>query len=1243
MNTLDEAEPDRGRSQGPVPGTELRIALAMRGGVSLAVWIGGAMAELDLARRAMLGDQFADEDVAVKDRAMAYAELIRARGYDGLKIDVLAGASAGGLNAVIYGFAQSVGTDLEWLYDVWRENGDIWELFHPSWRATMPFRTEALLQGDARFYALVLEKLTTDKKLDPRRVTDYLTVDLAATLQAGPPLLSRPDGEDVRPRRAHFRFRRTPATPGGPFNDLPASVGATETDTELIRQLAYAARSTSSFPGAFEPASVVSWPATPSATPRQRADYEVNPATRTPENMTGVFSESSVDSTPAFYVMDGGVFDNIPIGRAIQAIADAPAAAPTRRVLVYLDPSPPARSPAATARVRRLGSGKNRHRKVMRAALVRSTLTAFRYKKTVESATDDLQELRRLQTALDDVQARRQLFIDALPGVLEQSLVGEGPAQRYLEFRCVADANRLVDLMVTPGAGLLRALVPVPRITSALSEAEAANAREDLRCALQERAEQGDLPLKTDATALASTADLFITWIRDLQQDRSASPDLDTAKAALYRIRAAALLVRDRREARALAAVLTQPPNETIKCAVTAGILWPSPLGGGACCPAELDLDEAAFWKRLEEVQQTPGRPPMENDLVVGGWKALCSVINQLGGAPTAGPSPTTPEAPGAGTGTDPGTNPVLRRLAVARLNRGSAQDVGVAASLAVGSLMSSAVPRFYTFTGDEAPLPADPDMGPDCLLPQVTAEGRAMAMDAAVAAGSPGVDDDVVHARSKLAGNQLANFAGFLSVEWRKHDWRWGRADAGAALFRMLEGMPPVSRIDQRRADLALAQARQEVAKLTVDLDRPKYRLSDLTAARRFALGSRTLLGAQRALWPLTPRAFAPPETSRFQGAPAVLVQMLLRPLLVMVPLLLRPAVLAAVLAAVALSEYAGGPHRVGAPVAVSAGILLVLSVAHSQLSLRNLRQRWERLTIPTTWDPPDSPDPISEADKRATIIRRLKRAQLLAALELVALGLVVAAFSSASGPLEDVGQALSRLTDFTVFVALVVIVLLNAGRGSFTAVKLGQRSTRDRAGWGLCAAIAAAMLAWLLLAGPIADASPDTQRIGAVAFATGVLVWAVHHYWAGTWWPPLMGAFSAAFAAAGLAWLQPRQSPPQSPTWETDLDDAALALIDVLLPFVVLAAVYVLAFATKMLAPSDAPSGAGRSTRETITTGIGLILLLAVTMMGTLAIYLSWGWLQGVPLALVLGATAAAATTLVAPFDDIVDAPTG
>src|SRR6266566_280225 len=54
MPTLD-IENDAGTVVGdkpPTPHRTLRLTLAMRGGVSLAVWIGGVVAELDLFRRA---------------------------------------------------------------------------------------------------------------------------------------------------------------------------------------------------------------------------------------------------------------------------------------------------------------------------------------------------------------------------------------------------------------------------------------------------------------------------------------------------------------------------------------------------------------------------------------------------------------------------------------------------------------------------------------------------------------------------------------------------------------------------------------------------------------------------------------------------------------------------------------------------------------------------------------------------------------------------------------------------------------------------------------------------------------------------------------------------------------------------------------------------------------------------------------------------------------------------------------
>ena len=79
---------------------ELRLALGMRGGVSLAVWIGGACAEIDKLRAAALADP----------PSPFWRQVLDASAYERVVVDVLAGASAGGLNgslyaaSIVYGF-----------------------------------------------------------------------------------------------------------------------------------------------------------------------------------------------------------------------------------------------------------------------------------------------------------------------------------------------------------------------------------------------------------------------------------------------------------------------------------------------------------------------------------------------------------------------------------------------------------------------------------------------------------------------------------------------------------------------------------------------------------------------------------------------------------------------------------------------------------------------------------------------------------------------------------------------------------------------------------------------------------------------------------------------------------------------------------------------------------------------------------------------------------------------------------
>lgn len=1182
------------------PHLELRLALAMRGGVSLAVWIGGAIAELDLARRGMRCDpDWPAGWEAEQARAQAYADLLTKLGYSDLVIDVLAGASAGGLNAVIYGFAQSVGTDLEWLRDVWEKQGDLWGLFHKQWDSSRPYRTEAVLDADHFFYRKVRDELLNQAGHPrPLLITDYLTVDLAATLQSGPPLPDRRTGADLRPRTAHFRFRRTPAHPGA-FNDMPA----TNHDSEALSRLAYAARATSSFPGAFEPAGIFSWQPTEKndlARGRESGDD-------CPENLEAVFSEIAADPTSTFDVMDGGVFDNIPIGRAVQAISDAPASNPTQRILIYLDPSPP-HAGQALAAPRAFVCG----RRQMRARFVRSALTALRYKQTVESSADDLRELNRMRDSVADVQTRRRLFLDGLPGVLTQ--INERSLQgRYRRLRVDTDAGRLCALLVAPGVGFLRALIAPPAVATALDVSNVDVVHAALAAQLGER---DAYTCERDATALVAATDLFVSWLRRYQASRNEPADaLASAKMATYRVRTLALYLRQRCEREAVTQAIgtsAPPPPDTrtvVDAAAVAHALWPvadrippSPL---------IDLaSENGLWAALA-LAEDPESDFEPMTWAAAGWQALCDAINAL------------PDCAAK--------QEILRKAHLPRqqeraLTPSTVQRLLMLASVALGHLDTTAVPDFFAFSGDQTPLAVGE-------LPAVVKQGRAQAIDAALAGRrepEPISDDDALNAQSKLAGNQLANFAGFLSADWRAHDWQWGRLDAGAALLSALrelhpqkqpEGLTEAQREHKARIETAFTHAETLVCQSYGALNHRKLTLADLPHGRRFALGARLGLGLQRALWPLTPRS-RDPQGFRLADVPGVVALIVLRPLLVLLPLLLRPPVLAGVVVV-----SAGAQHWVrettyqalglrAATFTVMTALALIL-LATRVISLVLARGRWKELT------------PQQSGGFRPAVLPLMNRRLLSGlALGLVVLALLVARLTDWSF-LAWLHDAAARATGFEA-----VVVLGALAAGNVAASRIGATSVvraendppaGDTEGWWTTAALVVLTfgLAWLASLA-YADGADSGAKV-ATAVAVGAVVWAAHHAWAETWWPEAMAVLSA-LATSWLLLDKPKLGfGPQGQFFDSSWTSSGWGpVLDVAILVVVIGLVFGAGLLSRWL-----PTVLG-----TVGNGLSLLVMLATALWSAWQLTLAWPMLDGVPTALVYGSAVASATTLFAPF---------
>lgn len=283
---------------------ELRIALVMNGGVSLAVWMGGVTRELDRVR--------CSDGV--------YGQMLDLTNTEA-RIDVIAGASAGGINGAVLALAIARGTNVDGIRELWMTNGDIGRLLRDPFQRDAP----SVLKGDEQLLAALRNAMknvgATESQADPSEPRPPLHLSITGTLLKGE-LKTYPDlfGQMVPDVTHHalFRFRR-PGVPqdGDPWPDNYATSGNGQ-DTPAER-LALAARSSASFPGAFEPSFV----------PVGASANDTHP------DMAGI-----ADFSSERWVIDGGVLVNTPFRPALDAIKTLPAERPVRRVLGYVVPNP---------------------------------------------------------------------------------------------------------------------------------------------------------------------------------------------------------------------------------------------------------------------------------------------------------------------------------------------------------------------------------------------------------------------------------------------------------------------------------------------------------------------------------------------------------------------------------------------------------------------------------------------------------------------------------------------------------------------------------------------------------------------------------------------------------------------------------------------------------------------------------------------------------------------------------------
>ncbi|MEV4927259.1 patatin-like protein [Streptomyces roseoverticillatus] len=410
---------------------EIRLALVLNGGVSLAVWMGGVTHELDLLCRATgpepPGEQITCSEKRVLDIWREVAARVR------VVIDIVSGTSAGGLNGMLLATAIGRGTKLPYLRRVWEESAALDKLLATPSRQSLldgGFFTEKITEE--------LKKICGGSNQSAEPVSLFMTATAldgrarSYTDSFGVPF-------EVRDHRRVYHFehdedaeayRKLGDETWGFVNDWRPDFGSGNNEA-----LAQAARASASFPVAFPPVN----------------EYPMMAFRQHP---------SSVFDDPASCVIDGGVLNNAPFGPVLESISKRRLDKPVRRVVVYVVPSA---GRTAQERVARSSCGD--------ISFVTAALNAVQYPRETDFRTGTQDLSTRLGTSIRDSQQElftrmyRQRAETALPEKSLQHYVRESASHLFDEYRLnraaavlwetrkrLADASTVTSLMAMPEA-----------------------------------------------------------------------------------------------------------------------------------------------------------------------------------------------------------------------------------------------------------------------------------------------------------------------------------------------------------------------------------------------------------------------------------------------------------------------------------------------------------------------------------------------------------------------------------------------------------------------------------------------------------------------------------------------------------------------------------------------------------------------------------------------------------------------
>src|SRR5215212_9032655 len=271
---------------------EQRIALVLNGGVSLAVWMAGVVNEINALVRVSHG-----ESTRYGGSGAVWSRVLEQSGKECIRVDLIAGTSAGGLNGAFLAHAVANGQDLFHMKRIWIEEAvlDTTHLLN-HWPESARWALDGEFFQEAIMRQMPQPQRNEQVDVPPSTVTLLTT----ATAIDAEPLASTDDvghQYSFRDSRRVYVFRQRSWRPD-------------DSDLADRETLALAARASAGYPVAFAPVQ----------------EKEVLRGRR-------VKGEG-----PTALLMDGGVLDNAPFEPLLTELRSMPINGRRRRHLLYITP-----------------------------------------------------------------------------------------------------------------------------------------------------------------------------------------------------------------------------------------------------------------------------------------------------------------------------------------------------------------------------------------------------------------------------------------------------------------------------------------------------------------------------------------------------------------------------------------------------------------------------------------------------------------------------------------------------------------------------------------------------------------------------------------------------------------------------------------------------------------------------------------------------------------------------------------